>query len=215
MADKIGGAGGAKPLGPKATTPAPSAKPAAPHAVATAIHGDAFLSAPPNAEQLKQFRADVAALDALPKRPKGIEEQKAWLEQVTPAWQKADRAASAIHQAEFFHKAVPRAEADAAQDKAGKLFDQIRDAEQAVGWRKPDEPANPLRPLFGLTGGAKDWLGSGNPFKVLPALLLFPVALVVDAADAVSRPIQAIAWPAEKIKQEVREKRYEKEHPPQ
>lgn len=206
MNDPIGKTNGTQ--GPK-----PSAKPSAPAApkeTAPKLESDSFLRNPPNAAQLAGMRAAIAALDGLPKEPVGLEAKKAWIEQVRPTYEAADKALSGLRSAAFFHKTLPDAEVDAASAKVYKLGDAIRDAEEATGLRAPDAPANPFRPLWGNSKAVSGWMGN-NAFTAIIGLIALPVAAAIDAADAATRPLQAAAYPVEYGKYKVREARYNEE----
>lgn len=190
--------------------PAKAAPPAAPKAADPKLAADSFLRNPPTAAQLAGMRAAVAALDALPPMPKGLEAKKAWAEQVRPTVDAAEKALDGMRSAAFFHKSLPDAECDAAGDKLYKLGDALRDAEEETGLREPTRPADPTRPLFGASKAVQGWMGN-NGFTALLGLIAWPVAAVIDVADAASRPAQAAAHPGEVAKYKEREKRYQAE----
>ncbi len=197
--------------GTSGTSPQPkTSAPAAPKAADAKLAADSFLRTPPTSAQLAGMRAAIAALDALPPQPSGVEAKKAWLAQVRPTYEAADKALSGMRSASFFHKSLPDAEADAAGTKVYQLGDAIRDAEEATGQRAPEAPANPMRPLFGYSKAVSGWMGN-NAFTALIGLIAWPVAATIDAADAVTRPLQALAYPVEYGKYKVREARFEEE----
>lgn len=178
----------------------------------TKIAGDSFMSSVPTEAQLNGLRKTIAALDALPKEPLGIEAKKAWIAQVKPAYEAAVTAEHAFSNASFFHKNPPEAEADMASAKVAKLGANIQDAEEAAGLRKTEGPQNPFRPLFGASAAVKGWMGN-NAFTAIVGLIALIPATVYDVADMITRPIQAAIWPAQKAQQLIRDRRYEAAHP--
>lgn len=207
MTTPIGKNTGASGTTPPAKAPA---GPAAPQDTIPKLGADNFLRTPPTSAQLAAMRAAIAALDAVPPPPKGKEALKAWAEKTRPTYEAADKALSGLRSAEFFHKALPEAEVDAAGDKVYKLGDKLQDAEEATGLRAPTRPASPTRPLFGNSKAVQGWMGN-NAFTALVGLIALPVAAVIDVADATTRPLQAAAYPGELAKYKAREAEFKKE----
>lgn len=206
MSDLIRSTSGAAGATPPAKGPA---APAAPRPAEPQLASDSFLRSPPTVAQLAGFRQAIAALDDLPKEPGGIAAKKAWVAQVRPTYEAAEKALDGMRSASFFHKSPPEAEADAAGDKVHAFGENLRDAEEATGLREPAKPANPFRPLFGYSKAVQGWMGN-NAFTAIVGLIALPVAAVVDTADAVTRPLQALAFPVLWGQHKIREARFEK-----
>ena len=198
------------------TTPArkPVTKPAAP-AADTAVGGfdsDVFNRKAPTKAELDGHRAAIAALDALPKLPLGREAKREWLAAVAPKLEAAEQGLRGLEDAEFWHKAVGPAEADAARDKVWKLRDKVEGAKEAAGLVAPTKPASPFRPLFGLTDACKDMMGRNALLAIVGVVCIIP-ATIIDIADMVTRPLQAIAYPFFWGQYKARDIQYDREHP--
>lgn len=187
---------------------APAAKPAV-----GKMADDSFdFDKAPSAQKLAGWKAAVAALDTLPKKPSGRDEQRAWVAAVSPKLEAAEKALNELDSAAFFHKAVPEAEIDALRSKVSGLRSKVEDTKEASGLVAPTKPASPFRPL----GQTKDWavsLMQSNPFLAVIGVVALIPAIIIDGIDAVTRPLQAIAYPFFRGQYEVRQNAWEKEHP--
>lgn len=194
-----------------------AAKPAAPAAPAArpevgAFESDVFTRKAPTKAELDAHRATIAALDKLPEAPLGREAKRAWLATVTPRLAAAEKALNALEDAEFWHKSVPAAENDAAREQVRQLRDRIDSAKEAAGVTPPTKPASPVRPLFQLTDGCKDMMGR-NAFLAIVGLIAIIPAMMIDALDLVTRPLQALAYPFLWGQYKLRDVQYNREHP--
>ena len=201
------------PAAPAATRQAPVAAPAATPAPATIARDSFDFDKAAPAATLAAWKATVNGLDALPKKPSGRDEVRAWVAAVSPKLEAAKQALNSLQDNAFFHKAVPEAEIDALRAKVDKLDAKVQDAKEASGLVAPTKPASPFRPL----GQCKEWavgMMQSNPvFAIVGVIALVP-AIVVDAIDAVTRPLQALAYPFYRGQYEVRQNAWEKEHAP-
>lgn len=197
---------------PAANRQAPVAAPA-PKTAAPAIAQDSFdfdKAAP--AAKIAGWKAEVAALDALPKKPSGKDNVRAWVATVEPKLEAAKKALNELESQAFFHKNVAEADVDALRAKVGSLESKVADAKEASGLVAPTKPASPFRPL----GQCKDWavgMMQSNPFFAIIGAIAIVPAIVVDGIDAVTRPLQALAYPFFRGQYEVRQHAWEKEHP--
>lgn len=207
MTDKIG-----KKLATSGA-PAPKAvvKPPAPLA-AVQVQQDNFLRNPPTNAQLASMRQAVAAAAALPPMPKGGPALKAWVAQAAPVYAAADQAQHGMGSAAFFHKSLPKAEADMAFFKVSQLGHQLHDAEERLGLRAPTPPADPNRPTFGGTKTVAGWMNnSKNGLAAFAGLIALPFVATVEAADAASRKQQKKDLPAAQAEYEKRKALYDAE----
>ncbi|MEB3329431.1 MAG: hypothetical protein VKQ33_09395 [Candidatus Sericytochromatia bacterium] len=176
--------------------PPATGRPALPAEAAPASRfaDDAFFRSAPTPEQVAGLHRAIAALDALPAAPKGVLEQRIWLEQIAPARKAAALASRGLGNAAFFHKAIPQGAADAAAAKVRAFEARARDAEERSGLRKPTPPLDPNRP-----GGQATRLSGQlleHPVGAVLGAALTPIALIFDGVDAVSRPSERAAYPA-------------------
>ncbi len=207
MTDKIG----PKQTVSSAAGPKPAPKPAAKPAPAK-LDNDSFLRNPPTAAQLAQMRQAVAALDALPAMPKAEAGLKAWLAVAGPAYEAAQKAEAGMGSASFFHKALPKEEADAAFFKVAQFSHQVHDAQERLGLREPTPPADPKRPTYQGTKAVSGWMNNQkNGLTALAGLLALPFVATVESADAASRKQQAKDYPAAMAEYEKRKARYDAE----
>lgn len=211
MPDPIRSTGPATQV-PAARPAAPATRPAADTA-APRMDEDAFsFNKVPSPEMLAEWRGAIADLAKLPKAPGGREAQRAWVATVTPKLEAAEKALRHLEHAEFFTKSVPTAEVEAARKKVDGLRDKVDGVKEASGLVAPTKPASPLRPLNQATTWAKDMMASGGLWPIIGALAIVP-CIMVDLIDTVTRPLQAIAYPFFRGQYEIRQNRWEKEHP--
>jgi hypothetical protein len=171
------------------------------------MDGDSFVSTPPNPAQLEAFRAAIAALDALPKPPSGVAEKRAWLDANRGTLEAAQKGLGGLRDAEFFHKLVPAAEVDALAGRVAEAAGRFREVEEEAGLREPARPASPFRPLFGATNTVRSWMS--NPLGAVVGTIAIVPAVALDALDAVTRPLQAVAYPLVWGKYKVDQAQYE------
>ncbi len=211
MSDPIRQAAGPAPVAKAVAKPATSAAPAA-KAEAGSFDSDFFTRTPPTKAQLDAHRAAIAALDTLPKTPLGRDAKRAWIATATPKLEAAEKALNALEDAEFWHKSVPAPENDAARDKVSKLRDRVESAKEAAGVTAPTKPASPIRPLYQLTDGCKDMMGRNALLAIIGVIAIIP-AMVIDTADMVTRPLQAVAYPFLWGQYKYRDIQFDREHP--
>jgi hypothetical protein len=176
---------GAKPTG-TAKKPALTAAPS--------FAADSYRGTPPTAAQLETHRTSIAALADLPAVPRSVADKRAWLEAHAPILQAAQKALSAMESGAFYHKTPGEAVVGEARGQVRKAERKFQEVEEEAGLRAPIGPANPFRPLFGFSQNVKGLMGS-NPFGAVLGVVLLVPALAIDLMDAVTRPLQAVAYP--------------------
>lgn len=189
------------------TTPkaAPSSQASSP---APRFADDSFFRTAPTAEQIKDMHRAIAALDALPPVPKGVLEKRQWLKAAEPVLKAARAAERGLGNAAFFHKSVPQGAADAARLKLNAVESRVNRAEEQAGLRKPTPPADPNRERMQLSKANEKLLN--HPVGSLLGVMFAVPALIVDGADAASRPAERARYPQAMKEYEARLAQYEK-----
>lgn len=183
----------AKPAAPvkRAAMPA-AAKPQA----QSQMQGDEFsFDKPPSATKLAAARAAVAGLNGMPSIPFSNKDKAAWLADAQKREAVAKDGVKVLEDASFFTHSVPEAESDAARAKLDKLDQQIESCKERAGLAPTPTPLNPFRPLNETTKAVTSHMN--NPIGAVAGAVVLPATMVVDAVDAVSRPLQAVAYPFE------------------
>ena len=193
----------ALPQAPRTSAPPPPRKPEAKAQMAS----DSFVSSPPTQAQLDGYRAAIAALDGVPKPPSGVAAKRAWLEAHGPTHEAAERAVDALRSAAFFHNVPAATEVDALEAKARKAGDRRRETEEEAGLREPSKPASPFRPMFGFSDAVRGWMG--HPVGAVIGGVAIVPAMLLDVVDAVTRPLQALVYPAARLKYSLDKAQYE------
>lgn len=185
-----------------------SAAPKTDVSAAPSLGKDQLLRSPLTAAQVDTLQQAVAALEGLPPVPAGVAAKREWLQTHGPTLESAKQAASALGTSAFFHKVPEQTVADAAGARVRKAEAKFQEVEEEAGLREPVAPASPFRPLFGYSQGVKGLMGSGPLGAVVGLLVLLP-AVVLDIADMVTRPLQALAFPVFWGKHKVDQLQYE------
>lgn len=192
-------------------SPAPAGK-SAPGAASNApmprFADDTFFRTAPTAEQIKAMHRAIAALDSLPPVPKGVLAKRQWLNTAGPVLDAAKLAERGLGNAAFFHKAVPQGAADAARLKLNAIRARVERAEEEAGLRKPTPPADPNRKRLHLSKANEKLLN--HPIGSVFGLMFAVPALIVDGADAASRPLERAHYPQALKDYEARMAQYEK-----
>lgn len=179
-----------------AAKPAPAPKPASP--VKNDPFADEFFRrTAPSPAAIKQAKEAIAALDTMRAIPLSNKAKAAWLTEAKAKLEAANKGLDVLRDAEW-EKQLPAAELDAARDAVYEFSDKIASCEVRAGLKPWGAPLNPFRPLFQYTGS----IGSGlpnNAFGGLIAAFGLMIAIPLDIADAVTRPIQAVVWPLAQI----------------
>lgn len=160
------------------------------------LQGDSFdFNKKPDPKTLADARAAIAAAAAIPAIPFSNAAKGPWLDNARKVADQADKAAQTLQDAAFWTHSIPQDEADKAQDVATGLRDKIESCEERAGIKPTPTPANPFRPL----GEMENQVASGmnNPVGAVVGVVVLPAAVAVDAVDAATRPVQAVAYPFE------------------
>lgn len=178
-----------------AKTAAP--KPAPQKPVANDPFGDDFFhKSAPSAEAIKTAKAAIAALDKMPGIPLSNTAKTAWLAEAKTKLEAANKGLDVLRDAEW-EKALPTAELDAARDAVYDFQDKVESCEVRAGLKPWGAPLNPFRPLFQYTGSIGN--APNNVFGGLIAAFGIMIAIPLDIADMVTRPIQAVVWPLAQV----------------
>ena len=187
---------------------AKTAKPAAKAEPLPKFADDNFFRTPPTPGQIKDMHRAIAALDSLPPVPKGVLSKRQWLKDAGPVLKAAQQAERGLGNAAFFHKSVPQGGADAARQKYAAVEARIERVEEQAGLRKPTPPLDPNRERMQLSKANEKLLN--HPVGSLLGVMLAVPALVVDGADAASRPSERARYPQAVKEYEARLAQYEK-----
>ncbi|MEB3186646.1 MAG: hypothetical protein VKP72_04315 [bacterium] len=190
----------------QATAPSPLQPESPP--VSTAPARDTFVSTPPTRETLERLKASIQALERLPSVPDGVLPKRAWLEEQAPRLEAAEKALASLTAAMFDHGVPSEDELMRLTATVQESRGQFREIRERAGLQAPVPPLDPGRPAFQLTDGASQMARS--PLTSLLGVLLLPVAITVDAVDAVTRPAQAARYPADMKAYRERLAEYEK-----
>ncbi|MFZ9888540.1 MAG: hypothetical protein ACO3JL_13665 [Myxococcota bacterium] len=153
-------------------------------------------------QELTDVRRAVAATDGVGPPPSGVPAMRQWLQGARPVLDAAKAAAFELRQASFFTTPGLDAESKAATSKVNAFADKVQDVEERAGLRRPVAPADPNRPLGQNTRAVAE---NGGLLRGI----LGPLARVVDAADAVSRPLEHARYSAAQADYEKRLAAYE------
>jgi hypothetical protein len=182
-------------------TTAPAAKTAAAKPAAPAVKRDeakmaldelSFGRPKPTAAQIADAKKTIAKLADAPSIPLKNAEKAAWIADAKTRLAGAEAALDVLRDAEW-EKLLPAAELDAARDAVYDYADKIESAEVRAGIKPQPKPLNPFRPLFEYSKSIGN--APNNIFGALIASFGIIVAIPLDIADLVTRPIQAVMWP--------------------
>jgi hypothetical protein len=176
---------------------APLAKPAqaavVAKAAAPAVAKDKLALSAGAAPSIDEARKTIADLAKTPSIPLSNEKKKTWLETEKKRQDAAEKASEVLSNAWMDGK-LSMDDMDKATEPLHAHADLIARCEERAGLKPLPTPLNPFRPLFGFTNG----LGNNLPNNALGGIVAafgVMIAIPLDIADMVTRPIQAAVWP--------------------
>lgn len=186
---------------PVAKTPAKKAPQAAPAPKRDEFSMDfdrlSFGKPAPTAAQIAEAKKAIDALAAAPSIPLSNKAKTAWLTEAKKQQAAAKAALDVLSDAEW-EKKIPAAEVDKARDAVYAHADKIERCEERAGLKPLPKPLNPFRPLFEYTSGIGNGLPN-NAFGGIIAAFGIMIAIPLDIADMVTRPIQVVMWPVAQV----------------